>query len=214
MCDAGASDDGLRVDLGDAADLGGAGGAGLDALERMQAERAKRLEAMGASDAPPPPPSAPQRLSVFSVSGATDADRAKSEERLARMRAKDKCELEAPNADAIARALRGAKSWQDAGLHERAWAELQAVEKYCSYKSDMGASFHLKLADVAVACGRSAESRRLRQRVMKDARSSTQRWQAEQALAKGSSSSSAASAPSSPSNPELNSLFRMPSQWD
>jgi hypothetical protein len=216
MCTGSDPDDLLtRKKAGDAVNLGGAGSAGISALEAMQAEQTKRLELLGASSAPPPPPAAPaMRLSTFSVSDSA-AGRAEADELLRRMLMKDKGELEEPNADLIARAQRGSKQWQDAGLHERAYQELLAVEKYVSYSSALGARFHLGLADAAQASGREAEAKRLRQRVMADAQSSSLRWQAEQALSKMSSTTSGkTSTSSSSSNPELNSLFRMPSQWD
>eukprot|EP00322_Chrysochromulina_rotalis_P016580 CAMPEP_0115865450 /NCGR_PEP_ID=MMETSP0287-20121206/19727_1 /TAXON_ID=412157 /ORGANISM="Chrysochromulina rotalis, Strain UIO044" /LENGTH=204 /DNA_ID=CAMNT_0003319961 /DNA_START=18 /DNA_END=632 /DNA_ORIENTATION=+ len=200
------NDDLLRVpDV----DLGDASLAGSAALEKMQAEREKRLEALGASSTPPPPPQHPQRLSVFSVSDAS-IGRDEAEKRLQRMRQKENAELEDPNADAIARAKRGAKQWQDAGLAERAYKELKSVESFCSYTSDVGARFHLALADAAERAGQSAEAKRLRMRVMSDAQSSSQRWAAGQALQKDSPGSSASSPPS---NPELNRLWQMP-KWD
>ena len=127
------------------------------------------------------------------------------------MRRKETGELEVPNAEAIARAQKVAKQWLEAGLAERAASELERVETMVSYKTDVGASFHLMLAQVAEACGRSNEAKRLRQRVMSDAQSSSLRWQAEQALVKASPG--ATSAPSSPANPELSQLFRMPESW-
>ena len=202
-------DDGInyRPDV----DLGGAGDVGNRALDDLQDRLSKRLESLGASSEPSPPPAAPpQRLSSFAKSDSS-AGREEAEERLKRMRQKDLGELEEPNANEIERARRSAKQWQNAGLHERAYADLQRVEKFLSYSSATGASFHLDLADAVEACGRSAEARRMRQRVMAEAKASSQRWQAEQSL---NGASPSASTSSSPSNPELNRLWNMPNQWD
>ena len=191
-------------------DLGGAGEGGASALEAMQERFAKRLESMGASDQPPPPPPPPMERGKFTVSNAAATNQA-AQEALYRMRRKETGELEREYAETIARAMRAAQQWLDAGLSERARSELTEIEKYMSFGSELGADFHLLLAKVAKACGQEAQAKRLWQRVMSDAKSSSQRWQAEQQLNRDSPGS----APSSPSKPgEVSNLFNMPSSWD
>ena len=185
---------------------------GSAALDKLNAERAKRLEAMGAAEVVPPKEerrSVP-RGSGFAISNA-DAGKEAAEAALYRMRRKENGQLEDENKDAIARAQRAAKQWLDAGLGERARSELEQVEKLCSYKTAAGAKFHLFLAQVHEANGQKAQARRVLQRVQTDAEGSTYRWQAEQALERGTSSG--ARAPKSDTKSEYSSLFNMPDAW-
>ena len=69
-----------------------------------------------------------------------------------------------------------AKQWLDAGLTKRAEDELQRVEKFVSYKTDVGAGFHLELAAILTRQGqRGSEAKRIQTRVMQDASSSSLR---------------------------------------
>ena len=154
-------------------------------LERLQAGFAKRLEAMGAAENVPPPPP-PKERGAFTISNASANSKA-AEEALFRMRRKDNGLLEADNKEAIERAQRAAKSWMDAGLNERAKAELERVQPFCSFKTEVGAPFHLLLAKVLGLCGQNAQARRTLQRIASEAQASTHRWQAEQALERSSS---------------------------
>ena len=200
------SDD-LQIPDLDLSSIDSAGGSGSRALEELQKERMKRLESLGAAEGAVPPPSPPQRLGKFSVSDSA-AGQAAAEATLQRLRAKETGEHEGTNAVAIAKAIKVAGQWQSAGLHERAYTELQRVEQFCSFKTQVGANFHLVLAVVAEASGRKAEAKRIRERVLKSAENSSQRWQAEQALGTGASGSFP------PSNPELNRLWQMPNSND
>ena len=190
----------------------GAADAASTQLEELQRERARRLEAMGASSLPSPPPGAPPPRSTFSVSDASQG-RKDADEALRRMRRKETGELEVEHADQIDRALRVATQWLDAGLSERAWTELQSVVKLVSFKSEVGAAYHLRLANVADKCGRTSEAKRLRLRVMADALSSSQRWQAERDLQKGSGGSAPSTSSSSSSTQEMSNLFGGFGDW-
>ena len=79
-------------------------------------------------------------------------------------------------------------------------------------KTDLGARFHLQLADATHESGETAQARRLRQRVQVEAESSALRWQAERILdASNPAKKPGSSTPSSSSsNPELSSLWKMP----
>jgi len=193
------------VDLGDTAENANA------ALEKLQSGFSKRLEALGASSALPAPPAPPVPRGEFKISDAS-AGREAAEAALKRMRKKDTGELEEENVEAIAQAQRAAKMWLDAGLNDRARSELQNVEKLCSYKTEVGAQYHLFLARVCEACGQTAQARRIRQRVMTDAIESTYRWQAEKALEQSSGLGGKASPSSLEGKSELGNLFRMPGQ--
>ena len=124
------------------------------------------------------------------------------------MRRKGTGELEGANAERISAAQRMAGQWLDAGLPKRAYEELQRVAELCSFKTETGAAFHLLLARVAEECGRAGESTRLRQRVMESAESSSQRWQAEQAIQKrGKPDLGASSSPRDSPAGEMSKLF-------
>jgi hypothetical protein len=223
VCEAGEADDDLTRKLKSIDVTGEAAASGASKLEKLQAEMEKRFEALGASTAPPPPPAAPPPRSAFTRTDSS-AGRDRAEETLRLLRRKETGELEIEKGDQIARAQSIAQQWLDAGLAERASAELSAVEKFVSYQTDVGATYHLMLARgereesspqpsptitptsqtdrteanpdrpvrcpraVAEACGRVNEAKRLRQRIMTDALSSSQRWQAEKALEKASPS--------------------------
>lgn len=218
MCDAGSSarDAALSLrTLSDKVDLGDAGASGSSALEAMQAKMNRRLESLGASEGAPPKKEPKLQRGAFSVSDAS-AGREAAEERLRRMRMKDTGELETVHATDIAKSQRVARQWLDAGLNERAMGELKKVEKLCSYKTSVGADFQLFFATVAEACGRPGEARRVRQRVMSEAGSSSQRWQAERALEKSSPSvTQQQKASAAASSSELSQLFRpvVDDQW-
>jgi len=199
----------LRRALDVDTNLGGAGDSAAKQLEELQAARAKRLEAMGAA-LEIPPPTAPKPRGQFSISNAA-ASSEKAAEALARMRRRETGELEQLHADDIERAIRSSKSWLDAGLPERARSELNEVEKYCTLTTDVGAGFHLLLAGVRDQCGEPMQAKQLRLRVAEKANSSSQRWQAQQALEK-SGGSAPSSSPSKPA--EASRLFNMPSSWD
>ena len=177
-------------------------------LERLQAGFAKRLEAMGAAENVPPPPP-PKERGAFTISNASANSKA-AEEALFRMRRKDNGLLEADNKEAIERAQRAAKSWMDAGLNERAKAELERVQPFCSFKTEVGAPFHLLLAKVLGLCGQNAQARRTLQHIASEAQASTHRWQAEQALER---SSSTGKAPPPSEKSEYSGLFQMP-DWN
>jgi hypothetical protein len=88
------------------------------------------------------------------------------------------------------------------------------VVKFCSFKTDTGATFHLMLARIARECGRPGEARQLLQKVMEQAESSTFRWQAEQALNRGGAGGSVAPSASSEATQEMGKLFgKMPGSW-
>eukprot|EP00310_Coccolithus_braarudii_P021673 CAMPEP_0183336032 /NCGR_PEP_ID=MMETSP0164_2-20130417/4137_1 /TAXON_ID=221442 /ORGANISM="Coccolithus pelagicus ssp braarudi, Strain PLY182g" /LENGTH=231 /DNA_ID=CAMNT_0025505483 /DNA_START=14 /DNA_END=709 /DNA_ORIENTATION=+ len=190
-------------------DLGDASQNAMDSISALEERVAAHLRRLGAEEGAPPPPPGPSR-STFSISNSA-ARREETEARLRRLRQKDKGELESPNRAAIDAARSMAQQWLDAGLSTRAEQELAAVAPYVSYRSDLGGAFHLQLAAVVQACGKATEARKLRQRVAKDAESSSLRWQADRELQQGTGGTAA---PSGGFNPELNSLFRMPSQWD
>ncbi len=198
-------------------DLGEASERGASALEELRLARMKHLESLGASEAPPPPPSPPER-STFSVSnGQSESARAAADEALRKLRQQDAGELEAPHAEEIARARRIAQQWLDAGLFARAEAELVKVERYVSHKSSLGADFHLELARVTELSGNALRARKTRQRVAREAESSSARWRADQLLqqsARKGSSGASSSSTSGSANPELSSLFKMPTDWN
>lgn len=177
------------------------------ALEELQSGFAKRLEALGAAEQVPPPPPPPTR-GAFGISNASANTKA-AEEALFRMRRKDNGLLEDENKEAIRRAQRAAQQWMDAGLNERAKSELERVQPFCSYKTEVGAEFHLLLAKVLGLCGQSAQARRTLQRIVSDAQTSTQRWQAERQL-EGSGGSTL---PPPTEKSEYSGLFQMP-DWD
>ena len=178
------------------------------AFDALEARAAARLKALGADDAPAPKPEVTR--SEFSISRGSAAKRAEAEEAMRLMRRKDTGELEIEHADAIRMAVSMAGQWLDAGLEKRAEEELLRVGKYCSYKTDVGAKFHLELAAILVKQGRDSEAKRLRTRVMQDAASSSLRWQAEQLLEAGSGTFQQSDR--GPANKELNKLFQMP-EW-
>lgn len=218
LCDNG---DALRraVDEGVNSVLGSAGADAASALERLQAERARRLESLGASTAPPPPPPRGPSRSAFSRSSDGDraAAQAEAERRLRLLRQRQLGELEQPHAAEIERALRASAQWRDAGLLERAVAELDAVETFVSCRTETGAAFHLQLAAAAEHNGQARRALLLRRRVVAEARSSSQRWQAEQALERARAAGAAQSSPGVRSDGEasgeLSNLFRMPDSW-
>ena len=190
-------------------DLGGTSEKGADALDDLSARMARRLEAMGASTEPPPPPPPPKARGEFTISNAAATNDAAAAA-LARMRRRQTGELEQLYAQDIERAIKAANSWMDAKLPKRARAELDAIEPYMTFTSEQGAGFHMLLAKVAEANGQAAQARRILQRVAKEAKSSSQRWQADQTLSRGSAAPPSSS-PSAPS--EISSLFRMPDSW-
>ena len=139
--------------------------------------------------------------STFSKSNAAATSEA-AEAALYRMRRRETGELEVEHADAIARAIRASGQWMDAKLPARALSELQEIENFMSISSEGGAAFHLLLAKATEANGNRAAARRIYQRVSSGAKSSSQRWQADQVLNAGGAG------PSSPSQPnELGGLF-------
>ena len=197
-----ATDVGSEV-LGDASNKGNA------ALEALEARLNARLESMGAQREVPKQEQTAARGSGFAISNAAGTSE-EAAERLYRMRMKDNGLLEADNADAIARAQKLCQQWLDAGLTERALTELTSVEKLVSYKTEVGALFHLLYAKVCDSCGRTAQAKRILQRVMNEAGSSSHRWQAEQALERsvGGGAKGATTEKS-----EYTGLFRMPDSW-
>ena len=192
--------------------MGGAGDAGAKALEDMQAAMERRLESLGASTEPPPPPSPPGSFrSEFSKSNAAATNEAAAAA-LYRMRRRETGELEVEYAETIARAIRAANQWMDAKLPARALSELQEIENYMSISSEGGGAFHILLAKVTEANGNRAAAKRIWQRISAGAKSSSQRWQADQALGAGGAPSSS----SQPANPEMNNLFGgfQSNNWD
>eukprot|EP00966_Prymnesium_polylepis_P154346 3563852-Prymnesium_polylepis.1 len=149
----------------------------LLAFEALEARAAERLKALGAQEQPAVASTPEATRSEFSVSSGSDAaKKAEAAEMLRLMRRKDTGELELEHADAIRAARSMAKQWLDAGLTKRAEDELQRVEKFVSYKTDVGATFHLELAAILTRQGqRSSEAKRIRTRVMQDASSSSLR---------------------------------------
>jgi len=210
MGDAGQDDFARRAAAAAEVNLGSASSDAASRLGDLEAKAAQRLEALGAGVGPAPSPPAPAERSEFTMSSAA-SKRAEAEEMLRRIRAKDRAELEEPNRSAIEAARAMAKQWLDAGLPARAEQELSRVAQYVSFRSDLGSSFHLQLASIVQKNGKQAEARKLRQRVMKDAESSSARWQAERDLNGGAGPSSAGS--SSSSTAEMGNLFRLPDQW-
>ena len=103
-----------------------------------------------------------------------------------------------------------AREWVRAGLAERAERELRDVAKFVSYRTDVGADFHLQLAEVLDLCARKTEASRMRMRVQREAESSSARWQAKRALA----GPDAARARERSGEQELGQLFQMPDRWD
>lgn len=180
------------------------------ALDELQSGFKKRLEAMGAAETVAPPTAPPSR-SVFGISNASAHTKA-AEEALYRMRMKDNGLLEAENAESIRKAQRAAKQWLDAGLSERAKSELERVQPFCSYKTEVGAEFHLLLASIQGLCGQTAQARRTLQRIARDAETSTQRWQAERQL-ESSASSRGMKLPPPTETSQYSDLFQMP-EWD
>jgi len=134
------------------------------------------------------------------------------DERLRRLRLQGTGALEAENQAVIDAAMKMAKEWARAGLHERAKKELQAVAPYLSFKTDLGANFHLQLAEEAAASGSQAEARKLRQKVQAEASSSAIRWKADRLLGSANTGSSPSS-PSAGGKSEVSDLFRMPDSW-
>ena len=195
-------------DLGDAAseaaarETEAARKAGLSNLDALTERMNLRLTQLGASEAPPPPAS-PERSKFAMSSGMSSEKKAEAAERLQRLRAKDNGELEADGAATIAAARRMSKQWADAGLAARAEKELERAAALCSFTSDLGAAVHLEYAAAIEANGRKITADRMRSRVAAEAKSSSLRWQADQALAKGGSQRASESA----GNPELNNLF-------
>ena len=175
---------------------------GLSKLQELEERMNSRLNQLGASEAPPPPP-AVERSAFAISSGQSSEKKAEAAERLQRLRAKDNGELEAEGAAAIAAARRMSKQWADAGLAARAEKELERAAALCSFTSDLGAAVHLEYAAAIEANGRKITADRMRSRVAAEAESSSLRWQADQALAKGGSQRASDSA----GNPELNNLF-------
>ena len=145
VCEEAAADDDLARKVRSIDITGQAAASGASKLEKLQAEMEKRFESLGASTAPPPPPAVPRPRSAFTRTDAA-AGRERAEETLRLLRRKETGELEIENAVAIARAQTMAGQWLDAGLAERALNELSKVEKFVSFKTDTGATFHLMLA--------------------------------------------------------------------
>ena len=133
---------------------------GSAALDQLNSGFAKRLEALGAAEVVPAKEErrTVPRGSGFAISNS-DAGKEAAEAALYRMRRKENGQLEDENEEFIARAQRAAKQWLDAGLGERARSELEKVEKLCSYKTEVGAKFHLFLAQVLEANGQTAQAR-------------------------------------------------------
>lgn len=176
---------------------------GLSKLQELEERMNSRLNQLGASEAPRPPPPSLER-SAFAISSGQSAEKkAEAAERLQRLRAKDNGELEADGAATIAAARRMSKQWADAGLAARAEKELERAAALCSFTSDLGAAVHLEYAAAIEANGRKITADRMRARVAAEAESSSLRWQADQALAKGGSQRASDVA----GNPELNNLF-------
>lgn len=129
-------------------------------------------------------------------------------------RKRDSGALEVEHAAAITRACTAAKQWLGAGLSDRALSELNAVQDYCSFSTEVGAAFHMQRASVLEACKQPAQARRVLQRVMSDASSSSQRWSAEQALERSLDSSGGKRAASDSPKSEFSGLFgSMPDSW-
>ena len=190
-------------------DLGGASDSAAKELEDLEAKMAKRLEAMGAAKVIPPPPP-PRERGAFSISNAA-AGKEAAAAALAKLRRRETGELEKEHAEQIARALRASQQWLDAKLPVRAKSELDEVKPFMTYTSELGATFFLLYAKVATSNGEKALARRTLLQVSKDASSSSQRWQADQALERSGGAS-----PSSPSAPnEMGNLFQQnPTRWD
>lgn len=197
---------------GDAVDLSAAAEASSQ-LEGLAEGAARRLVELGAAEvAPPPPPQGLQRSS-FQRSETSEAQRQEMDERLQRLRLKGTGALEEPNLAAIEEARKMARQWDQAGLPKRAKQELLKVEPFCSLTTDVGASFHLQLADAHRASGEKLQARRLQQKVMSEAASSALRWQAEKSLEASNPSKPPSSSQSSgPANPEMSQLWNMP-KW-
>ena len=121
-------------------------------------------------------------------------------------------QLEREHADEIARVMRSVQAWWDAKLPQRALSELEEIEKFMTTTSEQGAAFHMQLAKVALACDQPQRAKRLWTRVATDAKSSSQRWQAQRLLDQGTSTGSSSS--SSGATKETSNLFRMPTNWD
>ena len=211
MCDASNPLKRAADTSGDSVDLGEAASDASSQLEGLAEAASRRLRELGAADAPPPPSPGFQR-SAFARSTTSDADRADMEERLRRLRLQGTGALEGENLPAIEAAMKMAEQWTYAGLHARARKQLLEVEPFMSCKTDLGARFHLQLADATHESGETAQARRLRQRVQVEAESSALRWQAERILdASNPAKKPGSSTPSSSSsNPELSSLWKMP----
>ena len=192
------------------ADVAATSASAAAAFDALEARAAARLAALGTDE--PAAPAAPAfTRSEFSISRGSAAKKAEAEEKVRLMRRKETGELELANVDAIRMARSMAGQWLDAGLAQRAEEELKRVAKFVSYKTDVGASFHLELAAIlAKQSGREAEAKRIYTRVMQDASSSSLRWQAEQLLSRAGGSFQRAS--QAPANEELNKLFKMP-EW-
>lgn len=194
-------------------DLGNSAAEASNQLEGLAEGAARRLIELGASEvAPPPPPPGLQRSS-FQRSETTEAQRQEMEERLRLMRLKGTGALEEDNLAAIEAARNMARQWEQAGLPKRAKQELMKVEPFCSLKTDLGASFHLQLADAHIANGEKIQARRLLQKVVSESASSALRWQAERTLdASNPSKPPSSSQSSGPANPEMSQLWNMP-KW-
>lgn len=194
---------------GDAVDLGDSASDATSSLEGLADAAAARLNAMGAGEPRVEAVDAGPSRSAFGISRTGAAERAEMDERLRRLRLQGTGALEPENQAAIDAAMKMATEWARAGLHERAKKELQAVAPYLSFKTDLGASFHLQLAEAAAASGAQAEARRLRQKVQAEASSSALRWKAERLLG----STSLGSSRSDIGKSEVSDLFRMPDSW-
>ena len=197
---------------GDAVDLGNSASDATSSLEGLADAAAARLNAMGAGEPRVEPVDEGPSRSAFSISRTGAAEREDMDERLRRLRLQGTGALEPENQAVIDAAMKMAKEWARAGLHERAKKELQAVAPYLSFKTDLGANFHLQLAEEAAASGSQAEARKLRQKVQAEASSSAIRWKADRLLG----SANLGSSPSSPSTggkSEISDLFRMPDSW-
>ena len=197
---------------GDSVDLGDSASDATSSLEGLADAAAARLNAMGAGEPRVEPVDEGPSRSAFSISRTGAAEREDMDERLRRLRLQGTGALEPENQAVIDAAMKMAKEWARAGLHERAKKELQAVAPYLSFKTDLGANFHLQLAEEAAASGSQAEARKLRQKVQAEASSSALRWKAERLLG----SANLGSSPSSPSTggkSEVSDLFRMPDSW-
>ena len=197
---------------GDAVDLGDSASDATSSLEGLADAAAARLNAMGAGEPRVDAVDAGPSRSAFGISRTGAAERQDMDERLRRLRLQGTGALEAENQAAIDAAMKMAKEWARAGLHERAKKELQAVVPYLSFKTDLAANFHLQLAEEAAASGSRAEARKLRQKVQAEASSSAIRWKAERLLGSANLGSSPSS-PSAGSKSEVSDLFRMPDSW-